>query len=287
MAEIICILIYCVLAVLGVLLLLVGSRKYKDLIAPLDPKKNILKELYPVGFQILDMIGYKFESSYDKKRRAQAIIVFGERFGEYYFRVSAAEKATLIFIGVIITPILGPLLGNPILCLGGLFFTGVAFYYADSKITDVMTARELSISNEFSDMVSKMALLINAGMITREAWDEIANTGSGVLYDEMKTASLDMQNGVSEIDAYLNFSNRCNVPYVKKFISMLVQNLAKGNKELVTFLRAETTLAWEEKKHIVRRQGEAANNKLMIPLGMIMIGIFIMILVPIVSKIGL
>lgn len=287
MMEIILILIYCVLAVLWILLLLAGSRKYKDLITPLDPKKNILKELYPVGFQILDMIRYKYESAYDKKRRAQAVIVFGERFGEYYFRVSAAEKATLLSIGIVITPILGPLLGNPILCLGGLFFTGVAFYYADSKITDVMTARELSISSEFSDMVSKMALLINAGMITREAWDDIACTGNGVLYDEMKTTTLEMQNGVAEIDAYLNFGNRCNVPYVKKFISMLVQNLAKGNKELVTFLRAETTLAWEEKKHIVRRQGEAANNKLMIPLGMIMIGIFVMILVPIVSKIGL
>ena len=67
---------------------------------------------------------------------------------------------------------------------------------------------------------------------------------------------------------------------------MLVQNLEKGNKELVDFLKNESAVCWEEKKHIVKRQGEAAANKLMIPLGMILVGIFVMILVPIVSNIG-
>ena len=104
---------------------------------------------------------------------------------------------------------------------------------------------------------------------------------------EMKTTVLDMQNGVSEIDAYIAFGNRCGVPFVKKFISMLVQNLSKGNKELVEFLKTESATCWEEKKHLVRRQGEAAANKLMIPLGMILIGIFVMILVPIVSNMGI
>lgn len=287
MGNAICILLYVLLATIWTILLLVGSRRYKSMVEPLEYSKNLLKDLYPVGFLILDIIHYKYETSLDQKRRDQAIIVFGKRFGEFYFRVNVAEKVTLLSIGAVITPILGPLLGNLTLCIAGLFFSGVAFYYADSKITDVISQRELSISSDFSDMVSKMALLINAGMITREAWDEISVTGDGVLYEEMKVASLEMQNGVSEIDAYLNFGNRSNVPYVKKFISMLVQNLSKGNQELVTFLRGETSLAWEEKKHVVRRQGEAANNKLMIPLGMIMIGIFIMILVPIVSKIGL
>jgi len=132
-----------------------------------------------------------------------------------------------------------------------------------------------------------MALLINAGMITREAWEKIAETGEGTLYNEMRVAVSDMNNGVSEVDAYIAFGTRCGVPLIKKFISMLAQNLSKGNKELVDFLKAETAVCWEEKKHIVRRQGEEAGNKLMIPLGMILIGIFVMILVPVVSKMGI
>ena len=287
MVNYICFGIYAVLALVWIVMLSSGSKKYSDMIAPLDSSKYMLKSLYPVGMQLLDTVNYSYDTSLDKKRKAQAKIVYGEHFGEYYYRINVAEKVTYVSICIVITPLIGPLFGNPVLSVFGLFAAGVAFYYGDSKITDVMKQRELEISKDFPDLVSKMALLINAGMITREAWEQISHTGNGALYEEMTTAVMDMQNGMSEVDAYISFGNRCGVPYVKKFISMLAQNLSKGNKELVDFLKAESAISWEEKKHVVRRQGEAAASKLMIPLGMILIGIFIMILVPIVGKMGI
>ena len=287
MGDFICFLIYAVLAVVWISLLLIGSRKHGEMIAPHEGNKYVVKELYPVGMEILSVIGYSYDTMFDKKRKAQAKIVYGERFGEYYYRINVAEKVTYLSIGVMFAPLLGVALGNPLLSLFGLFAGGIGFYYADSKIADVMKEREAVITRDFPDMVAKMALLINAGMITREAWEDIAYTGEGVLYDEMKTTVVDIRNGASEVDAYISFGNRCGVQFVKKFISMLVQNLSKGNKELVDFLKSESSLCWEEKKHFVRRQGEAAANKLMIPLGLILIGIFVMILVPIVSKMGI
>lgn len=286
MINIVCLGIYALFAVIWIFLLITGSKKFQDMIEPLE-KKYLLKSLYPVGFKVLDIMKYSFDTNLDRKRLAQAKIVYGERFGEYYYRVNVAEKITYISMCLVVAPLLCPITGSPIASLFGIFAAGVACYYADSKITDVINDREFEISRDFPDVVSKMALLINAGMITREAWEDIALTGTGVLYDEMRIAVLDMQNGTSEIDAYIAFGNRCGVQFIKKFISMLVQNISKGNKELVEFLKAETVLCWEEKKHVVRRQGETAANKLMIPLGMILIGIFIMILVPILSKIGL
>ena len=268
-------------------MLLSGSKKFKDMVEPLDEKKYRLKSLYVIGFNILGIIHYKYDTAIDRKRLSQAKIVYGERFGEYYYRVNIAEKVTYLSICLTISPLLCPLFGNILFVLFGLGAGALCWYYADMKITDVIGDREISITKDFSDMVSKMALLINAGMITREAWEEIAATGDGVLYEEMKLATIEMQNGTSEIDAYIRFGNRCGVPIVKKFISMLIQNLSKGNKDLVDFLKAEATVCWEEKKHVVKRQGEAAANKLMLPLGMILIGIFIMILVPIVSNIGI
>lgn len=287
MVDIILIVVYFVLSALWILLLLSGSKKYEAMIEPLDPSKYMLKSLYPVGFQILDLIHYSYNTNLDKIRLAQSKIVFGERFGEYYYRINMAEKVTYAALFITVTPLLGPLFGEPLLCIFGIVCAAVMYYYADTKITDIIKARENDIGRDFADMVSKMALLINAGMITREAWENIAETGEGAMYDEMRVAVNDMRNGASEIDAYIGFGNRCGVPLVKKFISMLVQNLSKGNKELVDFLKAESTVCWEEKKHIVRRQGEEAANKLMLPLGLILVGIFVMILVPIVSKMGI
>lgn len=283
----VCIIVYFVLMLIWTVLLIIGSAKYKDMIAPLDGKKYWLKGLYGIGFLVLGMIRYSYDSNFDLKRKGQAQIIYGEKYGEYYYCVNVAEKTTYVVTSVVITPLLGVCFNNPVFMLFGIFTGGVLWYYADTKITDIMKEREISITKDFCDVVSKMALLINAGMITREAWESISHTGEGIIYTEMRKASIDMQNGMSEIEAYIGFGNRCGVVFVKKFISMLVQNLAKGNKELVEFLKTESSVCWEEKKHIVKRQGEAAANKLMLPLGMILVGIFIMILVPIVSNIGM
>lgn len=49
-----------------------------------------------------------------------------------------------------------------------------------------------------------MALLTNAGMILREAWQEVAFAGTSTIYTEMQTTVNEMNNGVSEIDAMFN-----------------------------------------------------------------------------------
>lgn len=287
MASIILIILYFLLAVIWTVLLAKGSKKFAEMIEPLDKKKHPLQAFYPLGFEILEIIHYKYNTFQDKKRIGQAKIVYGERFGEYYYRVNMAEKVTYAATCIMISPILGPLVGNNLFCLFGLVAAGFLYYYADTKITDVIKARENDLSRDFADMVSKLALLINAGMITREAWEDIAYAGEGTVYDEMRNAINEMNNGVSEIDAYLNFGNRCGVQFAKKFTSMLCQNLTKGNKELVDFLKAEAAISWEEKKHYVKRKGEAASNKMMIPLGLILIGVFLMILVPVMGNLGI
>ena len=287
MTEYVLIVVYFALSILWLMLLNTGTKRFSMMIEPLDSKQYMLKAFYTLGFQILDMIHYSYNTFQDKKRIGQAKIVYGERFGEYYYRVNMAEKVTYAATCVMISPILGPLVGNNLFCLFGLVAAGFMYYYADTKITDIIKARENDISRDFADMVSKLALLINAGMITREAWEEISSTGEGTVYEEMRNAVIDMNNGVSEIDAYLGFGNRCGVQSVKKFTSMLCQNLTKGNKELVDFLKAETALSWEEKKHFVKRKGEEASNKMMIPLGMILVGVFVMILVPVLGNMGI
>ena len=278
--------IYFVMATIWIVMLIKGTKKYSGMIEPLETKNFLFKALYPVGFEFLELINYKYTTRLDFERLTQCKIIYGDKYGEYYFRVNKAEKFTYLLTFIMLSPILGAMFGNPIFIAFGIGAGAVLYYNADTKITDVIKKRTDAITSEFSSMVSKMALLINAGMITREAWDSIANSSEGTLYEEMRNTSVDMQNGMSEVDAYIRFSERCYVPMVKKFISMLVQNLSKGNRELVEFLRDEASNIWEEKKHYVKRKGEEAGNKLMIPLGMILIGVFIMILVPIASKIG-
>ena len=141
--------------------------------------------------------------------------------------------------------------------------------------------------HDFSEVVSKLALLTNAGMILREAWEEVAFAGDSTIYVEMQTAVNEMNNGVAEIDAIYNFGTRCIIPEIKKFTSTIIQGVTKGNSELTAMLQEQSREVWQLKKQIVRREGEKAASKLLIPISIMFIGILIMIIVPIFTNLGI
>lgn len=283
----ICIAIYFVMLIVWSVAAIYGNRRYSEYIRPLDKNKYVLKPFLVIGLSMLEWVKYPFDFEFDKKRMKQTKIIYGKKFAEYYYKINMAEKVTYCYTVIMVSLLFYPLFDDFVYIFFGLGAAALIFYCVDCRIVNVIDKRDESIISDFPQMLSKMALLINAGMIMSEAWKNIADTGDGILYQEMKITESEIENGMSDIDAYTNFGERCGVVSVKKFTSMLVQNLTKGNKELVDFLTNASYESWEEKKHLVRRQGEKASNKLMIPLGLILVGIFVMILVPIVGNLGI
>jgi tight adherence protein C len=165
-------------------------------------------------------------------------------------------------------------------------FSGLAIYYYLTKTRTQIRKRSEELLHDFSEVVSKLALLTNAGMILREAWETIAQSGVGVFYDEMKLALDDMNNGISETEAIRRFGIRCMIPEAKKFSSTIIQGLQKGNSELSYMLQQQSQEVWGIRKQNVRREGEKASSKLMIPIFIMFFGIIIMVVVPIFANLG-
>lgn len=113
---------------------------------------------------------------------------------------------------------------------------------------------------------------------------QITYTCDRAMYKEMQLTSEEMNNGVSELDALHNFAQRCSVKEIRKFTSILSQNIQKGGSELTMSLRYMNEESWEEKKQRAKRKGETAGTKLMIPLMIMFVGILFMIIVPIFSN---
>ena len=112
----------------------------------------------------------------------------------------------------------------------------------------------------------------------------MASTNDGILYQEMKNTAIELSNGIQEIEAYKAFGERCSIKSLRKFSTMMIQNLQKGSSEVVVFLRDMSNEAWEEKKHEVKRKGEKASSKLIMPIGLIFLGVLILIIVPMFSS---
>lgn len=263
-----------------------SGLKYAQLFDGLDENEYPFKEIYFLGYAIMETFHYQYKSKHDRKLRKELSVLYGDKYAEYYIRVIYAQKVTLSFTLLLLA---APLYGfaNDILAsLVVVMFAGLAFYYFGTLTETKIMKRSEELLLDFSNVVSKLALLTNAGMILREAWEEVAYTGESTLYKEMQTAVDEMHNGVSEIDAMFNFGSRCIIPEIKKFTSTIVQGMVKGNSELIIMLQEQSKEVWALKKQNVRRQGEKASSKLMIPMMLMFIGILIMVIVPVFANMG-
>lgn len=268
------------------ILLLLAGKKYDSMLEPLDNKEFPLCEIYGLGFMLIDITKHKFTSRAERKRRQQIALLYGDKFSEYYLRVNGAERFTLASVLMAAGFILYGIAADITMLVVCFVFAALAYYYVSTIPETRLNKKAEAILNDFADVVSKLALLVNAGMILREAWEKIAYTGESELYREMQIVVSDINNGVSEIDAYTNFGMRCTSQEIKKFTSTVVQGMVKGNSELVEMIKQQSREIWDAKRQRTRIQGEKAASKLLIPICIMFIGVLIMIIVPIFANLG-
>lgn len=268
------------------LVLFFTGLKYASLFDALTEKEFPLKEIYFVGYAALELIHYSYKSKHDRKLRKELSVLFGEKYAEYYLRVIHAQEITMSLTLAILGFALYGVADDIAVLVVLLIFAGLAYYYFGTLTEKRILKRSEEMLRDFSNVVSKLALLTNAGMILREAWTEIAFSGETTIYREMQTSVEEMNNGISEIDAIFRFGKRCIIPEIKKFSSTIVQGLVKGNNELALMLQAQSREVWMLKKQDIHRQGEKAASRLLIPVVIMFVGILIMVIVPIFTNLG-
>ena len=146
----------------------------------------------------------------------------------------------------------------------------------------------MSILKDFPDFVNKLALLINAGLTVRRAWEKIAEDrkNSSDFYREAALVMSEIKAGKPEIKAYEDFAKRCRVSEVARFVTVILQNIRKGNAELVYILRVISNECWEMRKNAAKRLGEEAAAKMVLPLMLMFIAILIILATPAILTIS-
>lgn len=266
--------------------LYITGKKNAKLFEGLNEKEYPLKDIYHVGYQFVNLIKYQYKSKKDRQHKKELAILYDQKYADYYLRVVYAQKTTFVLtLMALAVPMYGladSMAGILIIAM----FAWAAYMNYGNMTTTIIEKRSHEMLNEFSNIVSKLALLTNAGMIMREAWEEVANTGNSAIYLEMQKSVIEMKNGVSEVDAITNFGTRCVLPEIKKFASTIVQGIMKGNSELTAMLQEQSKEVWNIKRQVIKRQGEKASSKLMIPIMLMFVGILIMVVVPIFTNLG-
>lgn len=264
----------------------IKGKKYNVLFDVLEEDEYPLKEIYGIGYAVLETIKYQYKSKGDRKLRQELDVLYGSKYCDYYLRVVHSQQITMSMTILVIAFSLYGFSSEILALIVGLVFAGLAYYYFGTVTAKKILKRSEELLHDFSEVVSKLALLTNAGMILREAWQEVAYGGEGVIYTEMRIAVNEMNNGVSDVDAIYNFGTRCIIPEIKKFTSTIIQGITKGNSELSAMMQEQSKEVWQLKKQLVRREGEKAASKLLIPICIMFVGILVMILIPIFTNLG-
>jgi len=267
-------------------LLLVGNKKYGEYFSDIPLKSYPVKPIFPIGLYAIELAKYDFSSKHDRLRLQQCRNIYGKENYEFYFYLNNAMKISIPFTVLIISLFIYPLSNDSLMTTIGLCVTVFSFVFIDDAIKDRFDKREDELMRDFPGALSKIALLVNAGINTIDAWKITANSGRGVLFEEMKKTSIRVENGMSFTESLVEFGNDCGDQKIKKISSILAQNIQKGNDDINEYLQTYSREMWEEKKHRVRRKGEQASSKLLIPIGMMFLGILALIGIPLIANLN-
>ena len=245
---------------------------------------------------IMAMPGYVLMREFDaigkgvihKKVMTNCYELYGKKHAKCKARHILAKVLSYPIIGVAMTLIPGAIvigagnaaIGAAIICVGSLLVL-VLVYALYDELRDRVKKRRAAISKQFPNVVSKLALLVTSGMVMDRAWKDTAHSHESELYLEMRKTSEELDNLVSPEVAYGNFISRCNTKETAKLASAILQNLSKGNAQVGKLIKDMAREAWQERRHMAKRDAERANSKLMIPTMLLFLAILVILMVPI------
>lgn len=182
------------------------------------------------------------------------------------------------------------------LLLLGICAALITWFMGDQELNKKMKERKEQMLLDYPEIINKFTLLVNAGMTVRQAWNKITqdyveqlavnNTRKRYAYEEMLLTLREMNLGIPESMAYEQFGRRIGAIPFLKFSTLIAQNLKKGNKGISEMLAKEAVEAFEDRKETARRLGEEAGTKLLAPMMIMLMIVFVIILVPAFTSFG-
>lgn len=262
------------------------GKKYEPMLAPLEEEKFSMKYLYCIGLWWLEICREDYTSKWHLRQRHLINIIWGKDYIEYYLMIYSAKRLTLSLVVMAIVMCLAMLAGTyaPVFFLFAIVAGGAVYYTYSNDLEKQMRDKSAALVGELPEIVARLALLLNAGMILREAWESVADSGEGDIYEEMRFAQNSMRNGSSDYEAIYQLGQRSENGEVRKFCSRITQAIEKGGAHLSIELSQQSLEMFELKRQLVARKADEAAQKSLIPLFIMFVGILALIMAPIMSN---
>ncbi len=172
----------------------------------------------------------------------------------------------------------------------GAILSLIIWIYSDKELEKKLKRRKSQMELDYPEIINKFTLLVNAGMTIKQAWNKIiddykeksllSTRNQRYAYEEMITTMNELKVGIPEHTAYEQFGRRTGLISYIKFSSLITQNLKKGTRGFTELLLKEAVDSFEIRKQNAKRLGEEAGTKLLIPMMILLLLVFMIIMIP-------
>lgn len=162
------------------------------------------------------------------------------------------------------------------------------FFRAKNKRKEKTAERKTELETAYSEMVSKLAVLMGSGYTIPKAWEKLADEfkkekrpdAGNYLSEEMEYSLRQIKNGASQEAALVRFGERSGLPEYMRLTGILASSLKNGRDDLGAVLAAEARDAFEKRLIIAKRQGEKISARLLVPMMTQFVLIVVLLIIP-------
>ena len=158
-----------VLATVLVVLWSVFALKYEETYAAyveaINPEEYRYPELFCVGFAIMAFLKMDTKSNKARKRIKEISEVQGQKYAEYYYYIINGAKWTYGFTILVFFVVLAALANSGVALLFGVVLAVLLMIYMEETMNDKLAERRDELLADMPQMLSKLTLLVNSGMI--------------------------------------------------------------------------------------------------------------------------
>ena len=170
--------------------------------------------------------------------------------------------------------------------IGAFLFIGIIaillFTYRQvNHLNEEGEKRDKQLENSYYSFVNRLAIHIGAGLSLRDAMRcAVKAEKSEYLKKEVGFTLNKVTSGVKENTAYMELGKNLGSQEYMRLMSLLSQNLAYGNTNLIGLLDSEVRQSFYIKREQIKKRGEEASEKLLMPTSILLILVIVIVMYP-------
>ncbi|MDE6025113.1 MAG: hypothetical protein K2G45_06660 [Lachnospiraceae bacterium] len=135
----------------------------------------------------------------------------------------------------------------------------------------------------YPEFVNSLWLFLSAGLTVKSGICRMIkmNKEKNVLVLEMEHAINQIDSGLDECTAYEELGQRLGPVAYRRLMHQISRNLKIGTKDLLKLMENEVIVSMEIKKENVKKKGEEASTKLLIPMVVMLLVVMLIIVTPV------